>query len=427
MKTLRALFAVLLVLTLCPSLHAQIVNGRLVASFFTWENFDTVGSSKTYLRGLQAVQLSGTYGDVSLHTYILGSMNAAQAFGDYGFLRVYNLYLRWSGLGKMLDINAGRHAVFAGVGNGTIDGLSMRARLFQEKVQVTGYWGSTVCPQFTGVRENWHDNQNFGAQILTTALPDLRIGASYMNRREERDPYWALRARDTTLLPYPYLIQFESMAEQYLSGDATYAYGKVLTVYGRYDYDLNNAQTSRAQGSMRINVTDALSVTGDCIYRVPRIAYNSIFSAFVTNSTTEVEGGIEYSFLPLLRAFARIGDVTYSGETSQRWTVGVNAGYGTVSYSGSDGYAGELQSLNLYASYPLFNNLLIPNGGIAYSSYRLKPEDQRRDAVSVVLGAMVRPSAAFSCDLQGQWLTNKVYNQDLRLQAKLSYWFSHRF
>jgi hypothetical protein len=354
-------------------------------------------------------------------------MNAASSFGESGFLRVYNLYFRWANIGKILDINAGRQAVYAGVGNGTIDGLSIRTRLFKEKVAVVGYWGSTVRPEYTGVRENWHDNQNFGFQVVTTALENLRFGASYMNRLEQRDPYWTMRARDTTFVPVPYFIQYENRAEQYISADASYLFSNRSTLYGRFDYDLDMVRPSRGQASARVPVTDELTLTGDFIYRQPRISYNSIFTAFVSSATSEVEGGAEYAFMPLFRAFARFGNVTYSGETSQRWTLGVNAGYGTFSYTGSNGYAGELQSFNLYASYPMLNNLLVPNAGVSYGSYRLSAEDARQDAFSLLLGAILRPSAAFSCDLQGQWLTNKIYSHDVRLQAKLSYWFSHRY
>ena len=46
--------------------------------------------------------------------------------------------------------------------------------------------------------------------------------------------------------------------------------------------------------------------------------------------------------------------------------------------------------------------------------------------MSLLLGSMVRPTAALSCDVQGQWLTNKLMQRDLRLQLRLSYWFAQR-
>ncbi len=420
----RLLSCVLLVTVGGATLHAQLLNGRFVTSFYTWEQSDTVGASTTYLRAFQAAQVSYSNGDLSLHTSILGTLNMADSFGDAGFLRVYNLYLRWSNIAKMVDLSLGRQAVYAGAGIGTIDGALVKVRPVKEKLTIVGYWGSVVRPEFTGVRKNWHDNAMFGGQILAFPVQDLRIGLSYMNKREERTPYWTLRARDTTFAPAPYYIEQESRSQEILSGDASYGYRTLVTIYGRYDHDLLLAKASRAQAGLRLNITPSFALLGDFIYREPRISYNSIFSAFVANASREVGGGIEYGFTPLLKAFARYASVTYNSESSQRWSIGLNSGFGSLSYSGSNGYAGELQSFSLSGAYPLMNNRLVPQAGISFASYQLSAEDQRQDALSLVLGAMVRPVQSLSVDLQGQMLTNRLYKNDLRLQAKLTYWFS---
>jgi len=426
MNTSRMISVALLALVLTTSLQAQIINGRFVTSFYTWEKFDTVGSSKTNLRAFQAAQVSVAQGDLSFHTYVLGAMNGVNSLGDLGFVRVYTMYARWANIGRAVDVNVGRQAVYAGAGSGTIDGILARARIYKDQFTVVGYWGSSVRPEYTGVQKNWHDNSMFGGQIVTTALQGGRLGVSYMNRRAERDPYWTTRARDTSFAAVPYYVAPNSEAEQLISGDASYTLTKMFMVYGRYDYDLYSVQTSRGQVGGRVSLTQALSLTADYTYRKPRILYNSIFSAFIANAVSEIEAGVEYSFAPLVRGFARFGNVTYTDETSQRWTVGVNTGYGSLSYSGSNGYAGELTSVNLQAAYPVLNNKLVPNAGVSYASYRLSVDDSRQNALSVVFGAIVRPVQSFSFDVQGQWLANRVYKQDMRLQAKLSYWFSER-
>jgi len=416
----------LLVSLVAGMASGQLVNGRFVTSFYTFERFDTVGSSKTYLRAFQTVQLSASRGNVSLHTFLQGALNGADKFGDNGRVRFYNLYLRWANIGKALDLSVGRQGVYAGVGNGTIDGLLARVRFWQNRITVSGYGGATVNYDYTGVRKNWHDNLHFGGQVLTTVLPGARIGLSYMNRREEADPYWTLRARDTTYLPVPYYVTREANAEQLGSADASYAYEEYVSVYGRYDYDFIFKETARGQGSIRVNVTPEFAVTGEVIYRKPRIAYNSIFWAFTSNSTTEIEGGLEYGFTPLLRAYGKVGRVSYTDDNSMRWTLGLNSGYGGVSYTGSNGYAGELQSVNVQGAYPLFDRLLVPNVGFSYASYKLSADGPKDDALAVLLGVTVRPSRNFSFDVQGQWMKNRLYDRDMRAQVKLMYWFAER-
>lgn len=423
----RALTALLPLLILgAPSAPAQLVNGRFTTSFYTFQRFDTVGTSRTYLRAYQSVQLSMAKHDFSVHASLQGAVNGTNDFGDNGNVRFYNLYLRWADIGKMLDLSLGRQAVYAGVGNGTIDGLSARARIMNDQITATAYGGASVNDEYTGVRNNWHDNLNLGGQVVTTLVPSARIGLSYMNKREERDPYWTLRARDTTYVPLPAYIANESMASQLGSADVFWSYGRIVSVYGRYDYEFNYKETSRGQGSVRVNVTDALALTGDYTYRKPEISFNSIFSVFTMNSTSQVEGGLEYGFTPLLRAFGKLGVVSYTDTTSMTWTLGLNSGYGSVSYSGSTGYAGELESFSAQAAYPVYDRLLVPSLGVSWSLYRLSADDQRHNALAVLAGATVRPTRNFSFDVQGQWMTNREYSRDMRLQVKLMYWFAER-
>ena len=406
--------------------RAQLVSGRLVTSFATFERYDTVAASRTYLRAFQTVQLSVAQGDFSLNTYLQGAVNGTSEFGDQGRVRFSNLYVRWANIAKVAEVSLGRQAIFAGAGNGPIDGVSARGRFLNDKLTVVGYGGSTVNRDYTGIRSNWHDNLFYGGQVIVAPVPGGRIGASYMNRSEEADPYWTLRARDASFVPVAYYIASAPLSEQIGSADASYEQPERFSVYGRYDYDFNFRQTSRGQGMVRVNVTPALALTGDVIYRQPRISYNSIFSAFTSNATTEIEGGIEYGFTPDLRAFGKFGSVSYTDDNSARWTAGLSTGYGSVSYSGSNGYAGELTSLSVQGAYPLLDRMVVPTLGISYASYKLSTDAPKDNAFALLAGATVRPTRHFTFDIQGQWMKNSVYDRDMRLQLKLMYWFAER-
>lgn len=429
---LRAITALLPLCILgAGSAPAQFASGRLTTSFYTFQRFDTVGSSRTYLRAFQSVQLSFAQQDFSVHTYLQGAAGGANQFRENGDVRFYNLYLRWANIGKVLDLDLGRQAVYAGVGMGTIDGLTARAKILEGQVVVNGYGGSTVNDEYTGVRKNWHDNLNLGGQVLTTLVPGARIGLSYTYRGEERDAYVAMRETALgdslkTYLTLPFLIQNASNAVQLGSADASWSYGNIVSVYGRYDYDLNYMQTSRGQGSVRVRVTDALALTGDYSYRRPQLSFNSIFSVFSFNSTREIEGGAEYRITPLFQVFGRMGVVSYTDTTSMTWTAGVNSGYGSVSYSGGTGYAGQLESFSIQGAYPLCDRLLIPSLGLSWASYRLSADDPVDHALALLAGATVRPTRNFSFDVQAQWMTNRLYSRDMRLQVKLMYWFADR-
>jgi hypothetical protein len=233
MKGTRLLGLALLVMLGVAMTAAQLVTGRLVTSFYAWERFDTVGTSQQSVRAFQAVQLSIAQGDVSLNTSLMGTSNVVGAFGDVGRVRFYNLFLSWLNIGKTVDLHLGRQFVYAGVGNGTIDGVMAQAHFLQRAITVTGFGGATVGPDFTGVRSDMHDNYHFGGQVLTTLIPNARVGLSYANRREARDPYWTLRTRDTTYAAYAYYVAPDADAEELGSADASYTLRDRLSVYGR--------------------------------------------------------------------------------------------------------------------------------------------------------------------------------------------------
>lgn len=422
----RIAVLVLLALTAVLPLHAQLVSGRFVTSAYTWEQYDTVGSSATYVRAFQVAQLSVAQGDLSFHTYLQGALNATSEFGDLGRIRVYNLYLKWADIGKAVDLTAGRQAVYAGVGAGTIDGGMVRARMFDKTVTAVAYAGAPVVGRYDWISKGWDKGLAFGGQITTSLVENTKIGVSYANWREDRPAYVSLRARDTTFAPYQVPIDVDDQAYQYVGGDIHYRFENKVSLYGRYDYDINFERTARFQAGARFDVVDRLGVTADYIYRIPRVAFNSIFSAFIANNVEEMEFGADYEILPRWKAFGKVARVMYNTDESNRWTLGVAGSHGSLSYSGSDGYAGQLQSVTLQGAYPLMERMIIPNVAVNYASYRLSADDDRQDALSLAAGATVRPSQPVSIDAQVQLLTNKYYSNDVRLHVRFTYWFAEQ-
>ena len=428
MRPLTRFTASLVLLALAVPATAQLVSGRFTTAFYAWEKYDSSKTSSQYLRGFQNIQLNIAQGNLSLHTYLQGAVNVNSPFGDHGYLRVFNLYLRWANIFRAVDLSLGRQSIFAGAGNNTLDGLQAKLRLFKDAVGFTLYGGATVKPDLGGFRkDDYKQNYMVGGQVLVYPTSSLRLGLSYMNRHEQRDPYWTERVRDTMYAAIPYYISNYSEAYQYASADVSYMWGQRLSVYGRYDYDVNQEQTSRAEFSARVGVTNELALLGYYIHRVPRLDFSSIFWVFAVTSVDEIEGGVEYALSKTLRGFARFAKVWYTDDKSHRWTVGLNSTNASISYAGSDGYAGQLQALNLQGAYPMADNTVIPSVAFSLASYRLSREQEERDlALSIVLGGTIRPSKNFSFDAQWQLMHNKLYNTDSRFFVKLNYWFAER-
>jgi hypothetical protein len=173
-------------------------------------------------------------------------------------------------------------------------------------------------------------------------------------------------------------------------------------------------------------MSDKLRISGDFIHRAPRILYNSFFTVFNASNVDELEAGVDYMILPSVRGFIRGAYVEYIDDRSFRYTIGLAHKYVGLTYRGGTGYAGELASASLQATYPFFDYLFMPTVGVSYVSYKLSDADERDDAFSGILGATVRPLQTLSLDLQGQWLTNRLYARDVRIFAKLNFWFTER-
>jgi hypothetical protein len=393
---------------------------------YAWQRDDTIGVQNRYTFGYQAAQFDVYQNNISLHTYFQGFTGFGSVVSNGPSVRLYNFYLKASKLANILDVSLGRQPVYAGVGIGTIDGLLSRLQFADGRVVFLGYAGA-VPPPYQKVAVIEHVNNNFmlGGQVIALPISGGRVSLSYMNRQTEQPAYFAIRqdslnnAIGTFVTPEPY-------SDQFVGVDASYRVGAPVSVYGRYEYDVNYKQISRGQIFSRVSVTDQLALTGEYIYRSPRIPFHSYFSIFPRNSVEEIEGGVEYDLGSLWRVFGRLARVSYTFDDNRRYTAGVSGEYGTASYSGSTGFDGKLNSFSAQLFYPLFERTFVPTLGVAYADYRLSGDAPAEHAFEGIIGSTVRPVPAFSFDLQLQLLNNRIVEHDVRFFARIVYWFSEQ-
>lgn len=403
----------------------QLINGRLISSVYTWEKFDTVGSSRKIARGFQSAILDIGQGSFSLHTHFQAASELKHQLDELPDYRLYYLYARVKDIAGMADLSLGRMPFFAGVGIGTVDGAQATVRFAENAYKLTLYGGADVPSDMTVKGYGSLKNRfALGGQFVVAAVPDLRASVSYMNRRRERSSYWTIRP-DPVMDPLPLLITPEPEREEFAGADLSYTFNEAR-FYGRFDYDLAMKRTQRTQLGARYTLAPDLIVTGDFIYRMPRIPYNSFFTVFDVSSVTELEGGVDYFVTPVYRAFVRGAYVRYFGDHSFRYTAGIGRENVELTYRGSTGYAGILNTFTLSGVYPLFDNQVVPNAAFSFTRYRLDDNARARSAMAAAVGTTLRFFKAVSLDLQGQWVNNLVMKSDFRFFGKLNIWFSER-
>ncbi|MGA9120728.1 MAG: hypothetical protein WB699_15290 [Bacteroidota bacterium] len=409
-----------------PTASGQLINGRFITSFDTWEKFDTIGVSHKVFRGYQSAIFSIGQGNVSVYTNMQAATTLANEITDESDYRLYNLYVKVKEIGGIGDVSFGRVPYFYGVGLGTLDGAvaSVHGKANQYKVTL---YGGVSTPFDFGISHigTVKDKFAIGGQVLFNPIAGLRGGLSYMNRRQPLPSYYGVRVDPQTLDAATMLIVPGPEREQLGGVDLSYGC-KALSLYGRYDYDFETSKTLRGQIDARYQLNPDVTITLNASRREPHIAAGSFFSQFTLKGVTEVEAGADYFILPGVRTFLRGAYVGYDGDNSFRYSAGIGRNDLQLVVRGNTGYAGELASVSLQGEYPLFDNHVVPNAGLSYMSYKVDAEAPRYTATSAVLGATLRPVSAVSLDLQGQWLNNFIVKSDFRFVGRLYFWFSER-
>jgi hypothetical protein len=422
--SLRIALPVFLTAALAVEAPAQLLQLRLVTYAYGWQRQDTVNQSSNHLFGYQTAQLSVAGDHLSFHTYLQGFNDFSGPVRNNGVLRAYNLYLRYGGLFDVVDLSLGRQAIFAGVGNGTIDGASMTVRLLDSQVRILGYYGALPAAGYRlRIIDNSSDNTMVGGRITATPAEYAQVSVSYLNRSYKPQSYW----RDSTLTTPAYEFKPTASAEQLVGADVALDYDHRVSGYARYSYDLNMERLDKIQLETNLKIAGPFALTGEYVHREPRLSFNSIFWVFAYNTLDEYELGAEYALGHVAQLYAKYGGVSYGGDDhSNRITVGANSRYLSGNLGWSTGYAGQLKSFAINGGYPLFNNVLTPTVGANFGLYKLTADAPEDWAMSFAAGAVYRPSTAFSLDAQLQYVQNKVYASDVRISLRASYHLSDR-
>ncbi len=420
----KILFFILLFVTATAS--AQLATGRFTTSFYGWQGRNADLDIQNYMRGFENVQFDLSQQNFSFNTNFQYSKDFGTTIGTDPDLQLSSLVLRARNIADVGDISVGRQYVFAGVGNGLIDGAVAKAMLFDRRVGVTAYGGYNIIESRSiDLKESLPDNSLYGGQITVEPVENGIVGLSYMKMTRKPEPFTALRA-DSLFDPEVILIAYSPTEEEYASVDARYSFMNGASLYGRSDYDFNFQRISRAEMEARVGIFSSLSATADYLYRQPEVAYNSIFSVFNTNSTQELEAGLDYEVMPLFHTFARYALVQYVDDNSQRVTVGGSYDIINVSYTQNFGYEGDLNGLSIQAVYPMMERKFVPNIGFGVAGYQMSDDAPKNTVVNGSVGATYRPLPAFSTDAQVQWMRNPLYSNNVRVFLKVNYWFSDR-
>lgn len=415
-------FILMLFLGAAAFISAQNINGRFSSSLYTFERYDSLNSSEQYLRAYEMLNLNFNYEKVSVRSYFNFETDIANDLETDPRLRFYNLYFEARDILDIATFRLGRQPIINSVAGGVYDGASLTLKKTDYKLNA--YFGGNVpAYQKFELIDNFEENYLFGGKFTTTVLKDFQLGLAYVNKNFQPQKYTANRL-DPNLNPIEVDIENKSNQYEFVTGEVNYSKQGLVSVFTRYDYDLNFNQTSKFEVDARTEAVDRLGINLYYNYRQPKIRYNSIFAVFDYGNTYEVEVGADYKINNMFTVIGKFGNVEYKDENSQRVGLGLSTSYGSINYRKTFGYAGELDAVSLYSAYTFFEGLFTPSVGLSYTNYKLSPDDEANNITTLMFGTNIRPFRTLSFDLQGQYMDNKIYKNDMRLFFKLNYWFN---
>ncbi|MCA0388111.1 MAG: hypothetical protein LCH52_06400 [Bacteroidetes bacterium] len=420
MRTISTLFVLLI---LAAPVFGQSINGRISSSVYMFERYDAPATSDFQARGYHSAILNLNYEKFSLRTH-LNYENYFNTSAD-SRLRVYNLYFEARKLFDIATVKIGRQPVFSTIAGGVFDGVSVNAAYKMFGLDAW-YGGNVPAYQKLEITDSWKDDYLLGGELKAQIIPQLLIGVGGFVKNFKPYSYTATRL-DDAFNPISVLIQEKSNQYKFLQGRISYDQGEGFQFNARYEYDMNYQKTSRIEFDGVSSPVKNWHFNVYYNYLAPRIRYNSIFSVFDFANTTELEIGAGYDLTKSITLNGRVGVVSYQGDNASRFTISANTNFGSLSYRKSMGYAGEQDAISLYLAKSLFDGLITPSAGIAYTSYKLSPDAETNSLTTIMGGLNIRAIRWLSFDLQAQYLNNKIYKNDLRMFFKANYWFNTIF
>ena len=120
-----------MLLTILP----QSLNGRFSSSVYTFERFDTSGSSKTQARTYQMLSFNFGKENMWLRSNLNLEYDVANKLKSDPRFRVYNLYADFQKIFDVASLKLGRQPLYNSVAGGVFDGATVGLNYSGYKLQ----------------------------------------------------------------------------------------------------------------------------------------------------------------------------------------------------------------------------------------------------------------------------------------------------
>jgi hypothetical protein len=380
-------------------------------------------------------------------SFSAGNILTDQSLQETAF-RLHRAYFQWNGMrrgpGAGYDVRVGRQWVLAGVGSGTIDGLS--AKLSDSRLgDLTVFGGTLGTDRILRTDKFWSldkpgQSRAVGGRLrvqrsLGPVLPTVSFSLSQVDRKPGTDLVTdAQRAGFSAELRASRHGSLQALRGFRAWGDLRrdIIWGNNISLVGGLDC---NGDLSSWLSWLPLHRLGQ-DFRGRIEYgrRRPDLRATSHFASFVQDPRKELRGGAGATVLPGVRLDV---DGDYSSSAAGEKENGVAAtasGYGlTVGYRWHRGYGGGMDGLIVYGHREIFEKLAL-DVAVDHSRYDYGdiPDERDFDANTtkdtsgmLALGYRLRPDLSLTGQVEG--LRNGGMNKDLRFLGIVDWRFRTAF
>ncbi len=358
--------------------------------------------------------------------------------------RVYRAYFQWNGLrrgpGLGYDLRLGRHWVLAGVGSGTIDGLS--ATVGDSRLgDIAVFAGTLGVDRILRTDRFWSlddpdQSRTFGGRLrLRRPIGPVEPTLAFSAAQADRKPRAELLTDARKVGLSAELRASRTGAWRALRGLRAWGdwrrdliFGRDLSMVGGLDY---SGDLSRWFSWLPLPVLGQ-DFRGRVEYgrRRPDLRATSHFASFLQNPICELRGGAGATVVPGVRLDVD-GDYACSDDGEKQNGVAINAnGYGlTVGYRLHRGYGGDLDGWRLCGHRELYGKVTV-DAVLGHSQYDygdlqevsgFDPELVKDTSGLLALGYRLRPDLSLTGQVEG--LRNRAMLKDLRFLGIVNWRF----
>jgi len=387
-------FSILFLFLLFTFGRAQVrVSGYLQSSLYSWENLEE-NQFRDYYQGFQLrVQPVGS--NVYLSTYFRLAHRGQPADWEERF---YNFYLHWNSPHKGLQIRLGRQFLYAGVINGTVDGLLLNFRP-SNKVRFKILGGIPADFQRRLKIRNWDDASMWGGYLTYRVGQQAKLEASYVRKSRAGNLVWHLLGTG-------------------LSGkiNRNFYYQALL------DYNLEKKDYQGFRGRLSYYYNKWLFSTEFNSQR-PRIYEDSYFIIFNVGAYNQIRTAINYQFKKYQVGVQYLFTIYPENENNSDVILTLDSPWGTVGLVYQTGFGGD--NIGVYGNvrYAVFRGVtLFANS--SYYNYQRHTIAISEDATSFSGGFSFQPVRSLRIRTEVQQSINSFYKNDLRGLFQINYFFN---